>query len=127
MEFSKGYFERSGKTEWRKNLVAIKIEGGLFKIESVNLSPRAKTRAAYLQARQGRKGDEALMVHTSVLVKLHATGEHGDLPASDRRLNRKNIRKNEGRVLSVIGEKFPFVITTELPSGETWISIPEEW
>lgn len=104
----------------------LKIDGGLFSISEVNLSPQAQTWALYLQARQGRKGKEALMVHASVLVKLHATGQHGDLPASDLRLNRNNIAKDSGRVLSVIGKAYPFVVITNLPEGDTMITTPGE-
>lgn len=106
--------------------MAIKVQGGLFTINSVVMSPLARERAAYLQLKHGRKGDEAVMVHTSVLIKLHATGQHGNLPAADRRLNRTNIEKNSGRVLSVIGEKMKFVIITDLPNGDTYITTPEE-
>lgn len=104
----------------------LKIQGGLFPVGEVTLSPMARERAAFLQARLGRVGDEALMVHASVLVRLHATGQHGNLPASDRTLNRNNIKKNTGRVLSVIGDKYPFVIVTDLPDGDTLITTPEE-
>lgn len=104
----------------------VKVRGGLFEVGKVTLSPGANQQAAYLQLKKGRKGEEALMVHCSVLLKLHTTGEHGNLPASDRRLNRNNIEKNAGRVLSVIGEKYIFVIITELPDGATLITTPQE-
>lgn len=106
--------------------MAIKVQDGLFTIGSVEMTPLARQRAAWLQMKHGRKGDEALMVHAGVLIKLHATGQHGDLPASDRTLNRNNITKNSGRVLSVIGNDMPFVIITDLPEGKTIISTPEE-
>jgi hypothetical protein len=104
----------------------LKIEGQLFQVGKVIVSEGAKDQAAYLQGRQGRKGAEAVSVHCSVLLKLHATGQYGEIPNSDKIINENNIKRGAGRVLSVIGEKHPFVIITDLETGDTSILTPPE-
>lgn len=109
----------------------LEIKGQLFQIGAVALSEGAKDRAVYMQRRSGaakaHHGDDmAASVHSSILLELHARGDWGEVGSHDRIVNRNNIKKNTGRVLSVIGERFPFVIITELPSGDTLICTPEE-
>lgn len=106
-----------------------KYPGALFTIDTarVAMTELAKDRAAYLQRQKGRtKEMEAVHVHSGLLLQLHVTGQHGHIHPDDRRLNRNNIQRNSGRVISVIGSEYPFVIITELPEGDTLITTPEE-
>jgi hypothetical protein len=111
--------------------VGVKIKGQLFDVGSVSVSEGAYTRAEQMQWKASggkRKGQEAVSVHTSVLITLHATGQWGNIVREDRTTNRVNIARGSGRVLSVIGETLPFVIMTELGLKEntTFICLPEE-
>lgn len=104
------------------------IEGQLFDVGAVQISEGAFGRAEALQARRGHTGQEAVYVHASVLLKLHATGQWGNIVMQDRITNRNNIKNNSGKVLSVVGESLPFVIITELGHeiNRTMICLPEE-
>jgi hypothetical protein len=104
----------------------LKIEGQLFTISDVELSEPAKNRAEELQRPYGRTGDPAVSVHSALLLKLHATGQHGNIGPGDRRQNRNSIQSGIGTVLSIIGIKKAFVIITELPTGKTLITTLEE-
>jgi hypothetical protein len=109
----------------------VDIKGALFRIDKVAVTEGAQKRCIYLQRRVGKGGggitdDQMVSVHSAILLKFHAMGDFGNIHASDRILNRNNITKNKGRVLSVIGEKFPLVVITELPDGDTLITTPEE-
>lgn len=111
--------------------MGVKIKDQLFDVGSVSISDGAYERAEAMQfraSRGARKGQEAVSVHTSVLITLHATGQWGNIVAQDRITNRNNIKRNSGRVLSVIGEKLPFVVMTELglEENKTFICLPEE-
>lgn len=111
--------------------MGVKIKGQLFDVGSVTITELAYARAEAMQfraSRGARKGQEAVSVHTSVLLSLHATGQWGNIVAEDRMLNRNNIANSTGRVLSVIGEKEPFVVMTWLGEEEnkTLIGLPEE-
>lgn len=106
----------------------LEIEGALFDPGEIRVSELAYTRAEAMQARLKRPGREGVYVHTSILLKLHATGQWGNIVREDRTVNRVNIARGSGRVLSVIGDKLPFVIMTMLdPAGNrTLICVPEE-
>lgn len=109
----------------------IKIAGAQFSVSNVAITEGARERCVFLQRRAGkgagRPDDQMVSVHTAILLKLHATAQFGEILPSDRLLNRNNIARNEGRVLSVIGAKrYSFVIITELPDGNTLIATPEE-
>lgn len=108
--------------------MALEIEDALFNVGDVRVSEGAFARAEAMQARLGRKGQEGVYVHTSILLKLHATGEWGNIVREDRIVNRVNIARGAGRVLSVIGEKLPFVVMTtlDLTGNKTLICLPEE-
>lgn len=111
--------------------MSLKIAGQLFDPGAVSISDGAYARAEAMQRRASRgvrKGQEAVSIHASVLLKLHATGQWGNIVGSDRLVNRNNIKRAKGRVLSVIGDKEPFVIMTELSDegNRTHICIPEE-
>lgn len=107
--------------------MALKIKGQLFEVSDVSMSELAERRAYFLQRRNGNTArKEAVAVHASVLLQFHVLGQHGHIHPDDRRLNRNNIQKNSGRVLTVVGSNYPFVIITELPSGITRITTPEE-
>lgn len=107
--------------------MALQIEGQLFEIGTTAMTELARKRAAFLQYRKGHTDEQvAVHVHSSILLTLHATGQHGHIAPSDKILNRNNIKKNSGRVLTVVGSDYPFVIMTELPSGDTLITTPEE-
>lgn len=107
--------------------MALTIAGQLFEINTVAMTEIAERRAFYLQKRKGHhERKEAVHVHSTILLQLHATGQHGHIHPGDRRLNRNNIEKKRGRVISVIGSDYPFVVITELPTGDTLITTPEE-
>lgn len=105
----------------------LKITGQKFQIATVAMTELAEERAAFLQRRKGHtQRKEAVHVHSSVLLTLHATGQHGHIHPSDKILNNNSIQKNSGRVISVIGSDYPFVLITNLPDGDTLITTPEE-
>lgn len=108
--------------------MTLKIEDALFDVGDVRVTEEAFALAEKLQGRYKRKGQEAVYVHTSVLLKLHATGQWGNIVREDRTTNRINIARGSGRVLSVIGDRFPFVVMTMLDAAgnKTLICLPEE-
>jgi hypothetical protein len=109
----------------------MEIKGALFKIGKVALTEGAIKRCIDLQRKAGAHkklstDEQMVSVHCAILLKFHAMGDFGEILPSDRLLNRNHIQRNEGRVLSVIGERYPLIVITELPAGDTLISTPEE-